>query len=365
MDYTNSKLVIDSSKLIPGKIRWRSPSNIALVKYWGKYGQQLPKNASISLTLSQAATDTTISYSPKQTDKEIELEFYFAGEAKPAFAEKVEKYFASLTNIYPFLKQLHFRIDTNNSFPHSAGIASSASAMSALALCLCSLEQRFFDERLAPNTFLQKASYLSRLGSGSAARSVYPFVSVWGEHSDIALSSNLYAIPFADAVHENFKTFHDDILIISKAEKSVSSRAGHNLMEGNLYADNRYRQANLRLGRLNDAMRAGDLETFGNITEAEALTLHALMMTSEPPYLLVEPNTIAAIQKVQSFRKDTGHPLYFTLDAGPNLHLLYPNNIATEVKSFIRSELTPLCQDGVYIADRCGAGPEELDTNID
>jgi diphosphomevalonate decarboxylase len=88
------------------------------------------------------------------------------------------------------------------------------------------------------------------------------------------------------------------------------------------------------------------------------------MMTSEPPYLLVEPNSIAAIQKVQTFRKDTGHPLYFTLDAGPNLHLLYPDNIAAEVKRFIRSELTPLCQDGVYIADRCGTGPEELDTNL-
>jgi diphosphomevalonate decarboxylase len=364
MDYTNSKLVVDSSQLTPGKIRWRSPSNIALVKYWGKYGQQLPKNPSISLTLSQAATDTTISYSQKQSDKEIDLVFYFAGKPKPAFAEKVEKYFAGLTSIYPFLKQLHFRIDTNNSFPHSAGIASSASAMSALALCLCGLEQRFFDERLAPNTFLQKASYLARLGSGSASRSIYPFVAVWGEHPDIPLSSNLYAIPYADAVHETFKTFHDDILIISKAEKSVSSRAGHNLMEGNLYADNRYRQANLRLDRLKDAMRAGDLETFGMITEAEALTLHALMMTSEPPYLLVEPNSIAAIQKVQAFRKDTGHPLYFTLDAGPNLHLLYPDDIAQEVKKFIRSELTPLCQDGVYIADRCGAGPEELDPNI-
>lgn len=363
MDYSNPKLIINSSKLEPGKIRWRSPSNIALVKYWGKYGQQLPKNASISLTLSQAATDTSISFGPKQTTQDIELDFYFAGEAKPAFAEKVEKYFSGLTSIYPFLRQLRLRIDTDNSFPHSAGIASSASAMSALALCLCSMEEYFFEE-LAPTTFSQKASYLARLGSGSAARSVYPYVSVWGEHTSIDAASNLYAIPYADAVHEIFHSFHDDILIISKEEKSVSSRAGHGLMEGNLYADNRYHQANLRLDRLKDAMQVGDLETFGNITEAEALTLHALMMTSEPPYLLVEPNTIAAIKKVQAFRKETGHPLYFTLDAGPNLHLLYPDNIATDVKTFIRDELVKLCQDGIYIADRCGAGPEQLDANL-
>ncbi|MEL7422968.1 MAG: diphosphomevalonate decarboxylase, partial [Bacteroidota bacterium] len=101
--------------------------------------------------------------------------------------------------------------------------------------------------------------------------------------------------------------------------------------------------------------------TFGKITESEALTLHALMMTSNPPYLLMEPNSIAAIRKVQAFRADTGHPLYFTLDAGPNLHLLYPDDVAEPVKQFIRTELTPLCQDGLYIADRCGAGPEKLE----
>lgn len=361
MEYSNPKLILDSSKIDTGKIRWRSPSNIALVKYWGKYGQQQPRNPSISLTLSQAATDTTLSYSPKQKDQDIDLAFYFAGEPRPDFAQKVEKYFLSLLPVFPFLKQLHLRIDTDNSFPHSAGIASSASAMSALALILCGMEQRFFGTLAEESSFLQKASYLSRLGSGSACRSVYPHLAIWGDTASIPAASNNFAIPYADQVDPIFQSFHDDILIISRAEKSVSSRAGHQLMEDNLYADNRYQQARQRLTRLIDAMKDGDLETFGKITEAEALTLHALMMTSNPPYLLMEPNSIAAIRKVQSFRADTGHPLYFTLDAGPNLHLLYPDKVAGPVKEFIRSELVALCQDGLYIADRCGAGPEELE----
>ncbi|MEO0725280.1 MAG: diphosphomevalonate decarboxylase [Bacteroidota bacterium] len=361
MEYNNPKLILDSSTINPGKLRWRSPSNIALVKYWGKYGQQQPRNPSISLTLSQAATDTTLSYGPKENDKDIDLAFYFAGELRPDFAEKVEKYFRSLLPVFPFLGQLHLRIDTDNSFPHSAGIASSASAMSALALILCDMERNFFGTLSDEDEFLQKVSYLSRLGSGSACRSVYPYAAVWGDSASIPAASNQYAIPYADEIDPIFQTYHDDILIISRAEKSVSSRAGHQLMEDNLYAENRYQQARQRLTRLVDAMRDGDLETFGKITESEALTLHALMMTSNPPYLLMEPNSIAAIRKVQAFRADTGHPLYFTLDAGPNLHLLYPDNVAEPVKQFIRTELTSLCQDSLYIADRCGAGPEKLE----
>ncbi|MEL7427896.1 MAG: diphosphomevalonate decarboxylase, partial [Bacteroidota bacterium] len=212
MEYNNPKLILDSSTIEPGKLRWRSPSNIALVKYWGKYGQQQPRNPSISLTLSQAATDTTLSYGPKENDKDIDLAFYFAGELRPDFAKKVEKYFRSLLFVFPFLGQLHLRIDTDNSFPHSAGIASSASAMSALALILCDMERNFFGTLSDENEFLQKVSFLSRLGSGSACRSVYPYAAVWGDSASIPAASNQYAIPYADEVDPIFQTYHDDIL---------------------------------------------------------------------------------------------------------------------------------------------------------
>ena len=361
MEYQKLDLRIENSKSIePKSIRWRSPSNIALVKYWGKYGQQLPRNPSISLTLNNAASDTTLRYSPKQNNEPVDLSFYFEGKKRLDFAVRIEKFLISLLPIFPFIEQVHFKIESSNSFPHSAGIASSASAMSALALCLCSMEKSIFGTLQNEQAFLQKASHIARLGSGSASRSIYPHIAVWGEHKKIDASSNLYAIPYADQVHQIFQSYHDDILIISKKEKSVSSGAGHGLMNNNLYADNRYIQANQRLDHLLAAMKVGDLETFGEITEAEALTLHALMMTSSPPYLLMEPNSIAAIRAVQAFRNDTKLPLYFTLDAGPNLHLLYPDSIAGTVQRFIESELLDFCENEIYLPDYCGQGPEEI-----
>lgn len=361
VDYYNPDLKIEGTKNCVSKsIRWRSPSNIALVKYWGKHGQQLPRNPSISLTLNNAASDTTLTYSPKQNDKLVDLSFFFEGKKRVDFAIRIEKFLSSLLPIFPFIEQFHFKIESSNSFPHSAGIASSASAMSALALCLCSMENILFGTLQNQEEFLQKASHIARLGSGSASRSIYPHVAIWGEHEKIGTSSNLHAIPYSDKVHDVFQTFHDDILIISKKEKSVSSGAGHGLMENNIYANNRYLQANQRLEYLLGAMKTGDLQTFGQITEAEALTLHALMMTSNPPYLLMQPNSIAAIQAVQAYRNQTGHPLYFTLDAGPNLHLLYPDNIAGQIKNFIETELLQFCEQKIYLPDYCGKGPEQI-----
>ena len=167
----------------------------------------------------------------------------------------------------------------------------------------------------------------------------------------------MFAIPFENKIHEIFKTYHDDILIVNREEKSVSSRAGHSLMEGNIYAANRYQQARQRMHHLLAALRKGDVETFGIIAENEALTLHALMMTSNPSYLLMRPNTIQLIEMVRDFRKETKLPLFFSLDAGPNLHLLYPDNEAAKIQSFINAELKPFCENGEIISDQVGNGP--------
>ena len=185
---------------------------------------------------------------------------------------------------------------------------------------------------------------------------------MWGESLAVEGSSDLFAIPYNDKVHDIFHTFHDDILIASKGEKSVSSTAGHALMDGNIYSDNRYRQANQRLQQLLSALETGDLEAFGRIAEGEALTLHALMMTSYPPYILMRPNTLSMIEELWAFRKETHLPVYFSLDAGPNLHLLYPDNIKAPVSAFIKERLLPLCENGEMIADKVGAGPLELNS---
>ena len=157
-------------------------------------------------------------------------------------------------------------------------------------------------------------------------------------------------------LHKIFRNYHDDILIVSKIAKSISSSDGHRIMSEHRFKDGRIAQANKRLHFMLRALESGDLEKFGEILENEALTLHSMMMSSEPAYLLMEPNTIKIIQRVQEFRKETKLPVYFSLDAGPNIHLLYPNNIAMEVSEFIDNVLIKYCKDGDYIKDYLGTG---------
>ncbi len=362
LNYRNPNLVIQSAEVEPGSVTWRSPSNIALIKYWGKHGKQLPKNPSVSLTLSSCFTDTLLEYKPKEGgDQQVSLDFFFHQEQNKAFGEKVQKFLESVTDIFPFIKQLDLTVKSGNSFPHSSGIASSASAMSALALCLCSLEEELFGTLADDKEFDQKASYVARLGSGSACRSIFPKVALWGQYNEVGNSSDYYAIPMQEHVHEVFGTFHDDILIVSTEEKSVSSRAGHSLMETNPYADTRYHSAKRQLHFLLEAMKKGDLEEFGKITESEALTLHGLMMSSNPSYMLMKPNSVEIISRVRQYRRETNHPVYFSLDAGPNIHLLYPEEIIHDVRLFIEEQLVELCEEGSYLQDWVGEGPEQME----
>ncbi len=361
IDYKNPKLVVETAQLEAGSISWRSPSNIAIIKYWGKYGQQLPRNPSISFTLDKAYTETTLSYEPKLgVDSGIVLDFYFNDQLQEQFGAKTLQFLESITDIFPFLKQLKLTVKTANSFPHSAGIASSASGMSAIALCLCSLEEKFFGSLENVDAYRRKASYIARLGSGSACRSIFATMAVWGESNDVPGSSNLYALPYETPLHKSYKTFHDDILIVNKGEKSVSSRVGHALMDDNIYASNRYQQARQRFSDVLIALQNGDFEHFGRIAENEALTLHAMMMCANPSYLLLHPNTLKLIELVRAYRTETKLPLYFSLDAGPNLHLLYPDEIKSSVQPFIQSELLPFCVNGEMIADAVGKGPLQL-----
>ena len=340
-----------------GKVTWRCPSNIALVKYWGKYGRQYPKNPSISFTLSAAHTITTVSYTySKPKLPEVDLSFKFEGEYKPTFETKIKLFLESIKDVLPIVSHLYLEIESSNSFPHSSGIASSASSMAALSMCLLDIKKEIKGE---DDIDINLASHIARLGSGSAARSVYPEISVWGMTNYVSDSSHDHAIEYTEGIDPVFKTFHDDILIVSAEEKSVSSRAGHALMENNPYATARFQQADDHLGQIIKSMQEGDLSTFGLIVEKEALTLHALMMASEPPYILLEPNTINIIREIQKFRSDNNVPVYFTLDAGPNIHMLYPAAYKEQV-SELKTALRSYCVDGKIIEDQVGQGPTKL-----
>ena len=206
-----------------------SPSNIAIVKYWGKHGNQLPNNPSISFTLSRCHTETHIKAMQNAKDY-YTMRFLFEGKESPKFQEKIEKYLIDNQQYFGFLKGLDLVVESSNSFPHSSGIASSASSMSALVLCLLKIEKAVNNDVTPVD--MQKASLLSRLASGSASRSVFPVMALWGSTPSLSDSSDEYAIPLEDVVNPVFKTYHDSIMIVSNKEKSVSSRAGHSLMNG-------------------------------------------------------------------------------------------------------------------------------------
>ena len=331
-------------------VKKQSPSNIALVKYWGKRHFQIPQNPSLSFTLNKSFTDTEIEVQYKK-EKGISFEFYFDGKTNSSFEERMSKYLSVLKPFFPFIENLHLKIFSTNSFPHSSGIASSASAMSAFALCICSIEKKIFGTLQNNKEFLQKASFMARLGSGSAARSVWPGFVIWGETDAVAGSSDELAIPLPAKTNGSFSDIKDAILITSPEKKKISSSAGHGLMEDHPFAEARYKQANENIELLTDALKTGNQNDFIRIVENEALTLHSLMMSSNPGFTLMNEKTWKIIDEIRNYRETTGRFIAFTLDAGPNVHLLYSEKYKTEIRGFIEQKLVTFCDNGHWIDD--------------
>lgn len=396
------------------------PSNIALIKYWGKYANQIPANPSISYTLNNCRTNTIMEF---LADKPFSVHTFLAEKEEPKFAEKIEKYFRNIEVYLPWILKGKFIIKTENTFPHSSGIASSASGFGAIAKCLMALDSRFEirDSRSVGNdsetdlqvaeTDLQveemdvqpseinkqaaemnmqvrrsisaeastttdneqrtknneqpttkneqKASFLARLGSGSACRSLYNGLVVWGETPEVEGSSDLFAVKYPDSeIHPIFKNFNDWVLLIHEGQKSVSSSVGHGLMNTNPYAERRFQEAHENFVPMKEILKSGDLQRFITLVEHEALTLHAMMMMSEPAFILMKTGTLEVINKIWKFREETGLPLFFTLDAGANVHLLFPDESKEQrakskeiIEEFIETELLQHTQNGGVVKD--------------
>ncbi len=334
---------------------WKSPSNIALVKYWGKSEPQIPKNASLSFTLNHCNTLTTVDFRLNNQQKNQDIEVFFEGKPSPEFLPKIKQFIERISSYTPYLKYYNLEIKTENTFPHSSGIASSASGMAALAMCFISLEKKI-NPAISEEYFYQKASFLARLGSGSAARSIQGELVVWGAHTSIPNSSNLFGVEFPFKVHANFHNYQDTILLVDKGEKQVSSTIGHNLMHQHAFAESRFKQAEENLSKISTVLQTGNLDEFIPIVESEALSLHAMMMTSNPYFILMQPNTLKIIEQIWKYRKETKANICFTLDAGANVHLLYPEKEKEQIKAFILSTLLPFCQNNHYICDSLGKG---------
>lgn len=349
----------NGNKIQKGSISVQSPSNIALVKYWGKKPVQIPANSSISFTLKNCYTQTTISF---EKSNEFQIDLSVDGKKNIAFLPKIEQFFKRIKEYSPYIYDYKLQIDTHNTFPHSSGIASSASGFSALAYAVVQLEKQL--SNLNEKEAMIKASFLSRLGSGSACRSLFGPLAIWGKHEKLKYTSDLYAIEYQE-IHDVFKDFQDTILLIDKGQKKVSSTIGHDLMTNHPYAKQRFLQAQENIISMISILKSGNLDEFIAKTESEALTLHGMMMTSNPYFVLMKEGTLSCINKIWEFREEKKIPLCFTLDAGANLHVLYPKHFTQEVLDFIRQELIVYCENQQYICDEVGIGAKVLNEYYD
>ncbi len=362
---------------IMGEIIWQVPSNLALVKYWGKKGDQLPANPSLSLTLRESVTvlEAQFVFDPQRDACDPTSEWTFEFSADPsnnvAFGKKTFRHLEAMANYYPFLTRTKLSLKSHNTFPHSAGIASSASASLSTALLAEGLATILRCENLesaiTDPMSLQRASYLARLGSGSATRSAFPIGALWGEWKNSLSSSDEWGIGVADEL-PYLKTLEDMILVVDHNKKKISSRVGHELMDCHPYRQERYVRASARLHSLWLAIASGetaeDFHGMGSIIEAEALDLHALMMSSSPPVVLMCPETLAIILALWQWRAESKVPVYFTLDAGPNIHLLYPKSVASALPQFkqVLKDKNLLPQQ--IIKDGAGQGPRLLSLKL-
>jgi diphosphomevalonate decarboxylase len=329
---------------MPGKATAQAHANLAFVKYWGKADAalNLPLNSSISMNLSGATTITTVELdqglpsdqvllSSPITAAEPQLSLPFGEaptEASTAFTGRVTKQLDRLRALAGI--RTRARVTTANSFPASAGIASSASGMAALTLAGAVAFGLDLSER--------ELSALARRGSGSACRSIPAGFVEW--HAGTG-DGDSYATQVAPPEHW---AICDLAVIVSREPKKVSSSEGHQLALGSPFSQPRLDTLPERLGNIRRAILEHDFETFGRETEAEALAMHTIAMTSAHVvdgewrsgvyYWL--PETLELITAVQDWRAQ-GLPVYFTLDAGPTVHLLCPATHADDVTSAIQT----------------------------
>lgn len=341
------------------KVEYKCPSNIALVKYWGKKpeGIQLPANPSISFNLKDLYAQTSVEIIHGNVSGQPSFTFTYENNKRPSFEPKIAAFLNKIWDRYSLVREFSIHINTSNNFPHGTGIASSAAGFGALALCLARLQEQVTS--ILFKDFWQEASNIARLGSGSACRSMYSKPAIWGAHPT-GFGNDEYAVPMNSALHDSFENMMDAVLIVDGGEKAVSSSAGHNLLKNNPYAPARFSVANQNLISVLDALEKGQFSKLIHIVESEALQLHAMMMVSNPYYILMRPNTLAIIEKVWKYRQERQIPVMFTLDAGANVHLIFQNQYHSDVMNLIQDELLVYTEKGQYLCSAIGGSPEEV-----
>jgi diphosphomevalonate decarboxylase len=287
--------------------------NIALIKYWGNRDPvlRIPANSSISMNLDGLQTRTTVTFDAGLAQDRLTL------NGQPASEEARRRVSLLLDRVRLMAgMELCAQVESRNNFPTGAGIASSASAFAALSLAASVAAGLQLSQR--------ECSRLARTGSGSACRSLPGGFVEWQAGTD---DESSYAFSLAPADHWDLV---DNVAVISQAHKPTGSTQGHTLAESSPLQAARLASAGKRLKICRRAILQRDFASLAAVAELDCNLMHAVMMTSQPPLLYWQPATLAVMHAVQGWRL-TGLPVFYTIDAGPNVHVFCPAEASPEV----------------------------------
>lgn len=294
-----------------------APANIAFIKYWGLQDAErtLPYNGSISMNLDACLTTTTVAFDPALAADEVTLTLY----GKPperAVGRPLDRVVAQLDRLRALAGVAwRARVDSANTFPSDAGIASSAAAFAALTVAGVAALGLVLDER-------QLSLLTRRSGSGSACRSIPTGYAEWripdGAFDAAAWDEESYAVSLAAPEHW---ALADVVAVVDAGAKKIGSAENHRLAVTSAYFPARLAEVPARIAATRAAIASRDLERLGEAMEADAVSMHAICMTSRPPSFYWNSGTMEIIHAVRSWR-DEGLQSYFTVDAGPNVHVI-------------------------------------------
>ena len=296
----------------------QSSPNIAFIKYWGNRDNALriPMNGSISLNLDGLHTRTTVSFQPSLPFDELIINGH---EVTGPGLERVS-YILDLIRGMANLKD-RAEVMTGNNFPSGAGIASSASAFAALALAGSRAAGLDLGER--------ELSRLARRGSGSAARSIPGGFVEWQAGTS---DEDSFAYSIADTDHWKLV---DCVAIVSSSHKKTGSTEGHSLAQTSPLQAARVADAPRRLELCRNAILSCDFEAFASIVELDSDMMHSVMMTSTPALHYWKPASLEVMNSVRAWRGE-GVPVCYTVDAGPNIHVICPDSEVQNIERRLR-----------------------------
>jgi diphosphomevalonate decarboxylase len=285
----------------------RAGSNIAFIKYWGvrDASLNLPLSNSISMTLESAHTTTALRWdvTGELAADDFTIDGTHLGVAAAARLTRHLDRIRALAGV-----SYRAAVQSRNNFPMASGIASSASGFAALTVAACAALGLDYD--------LRRLSAIARRGSGSASRSLFGGFVEWQAGEDDASS---VAAPLFPPEHWQI---YDIVAVVSSAQKAISSEAGHSLAATSPLNAGRIDGIERALAEVRAAIATRDLPRLGVVIEQDALAMHAVMMTSTPSLLYWQPATLELLHAVRRWREDDKLPVYFTIDAGPNVHLI-------------------------------------------